>query len=93
MQLERSLALSLHQECETCGGASSTEERDERRNDVALFGVSPDPYRVCPQCLDAVSEVTYVDEEFRRRVRLVYIQRGIILRADASGRWSKWRTS
>jgi hypothetical protein len=93
MQLERSLRIELQQECETCGSATSSEERDERAKDVALFGVSQDPYRVCPQCFDAVSADTYIDEEFRRRVRMHYIKRGIILRVDTSGRWSKWSTT
>lgn len=86
------LRLEHHLECETCGGAVIGPHSDDNATAIALFGVTDDPYRVCPQCLEEIYDnALYIDHEFRRRVRLYYARHGIVLCEDTSGRWFKRR--
>jgi len=84
------LRLVLQLQCTVCGNSMDIKRVDDDAACIALFGVVPDPYAVCPQCFAPIGQAQGADEDFRRRVRLHYYGRGLVLRADQAGRtWRK----
>lgn len=73
------LQVKLQVSCPICD--RDVLDKDERLTEVALFGLTDDPYRVCPCCLHEVSDDEHGDPDFRRRLRVwLYRQRGRVIR-------------
>jgi hypothetical protein len=70
-------------ECAVCGGLMCTPAQADAALAVALFGAVP--YAVCPACCREVGPKLESDEEYRRRARLAYLRRGLVVRQTARG--------
>lgn len=73
--------------CPVC--EESLAHADEQATCAVLFGISDDPYRVCPRCFGEIwpEGGLYRDTDFRRRVRVYLFERhGIVVKE------SLWQT-
>lgn len=67
------------------------DEHDSDMFMIAAFGITNDPYAICPSCFREIGPDTTDDynAEYRQRVRVFYLTRGIVLRKTLNGQWEK----